>query len=211
MKKNIIFDFDGVILNSHKVKTDAFYKLFLKHGKTVAMKSKNFHLKNIGKNRYYKFKYIYNNYIKKKLNNNTIEKLDLSFDQFVSKKISYLKPSKHLIHLLKTKKKYNFYISTSTPQDKIIDILKKKKILKYFKKIYGSPKKKTDHIRLITKNKNKTLFIGDSAQDYIAAKKTKIAFLLKNNSENKQFRHKNIKTLRINSFKNFDQIISKII
>ena len=31
---NIIFDFDGVILNSHKVKTDAFEK-FCKFGKSI--------------------------------------------------------------------------------------------------------------------------------------------------------------------------------
>ena len=45
--KNIIFDFDGVILNSHKVKTDSFEKIFSNYGKTIGKKAKNYHLKNI--------------------------------------------------------------------------------------------------------------------------------------------------------------------
>ena len=48
---NIVFDFDGVILNSHKVKTDAFYEIFKLYGKNVANKAKNFMkeiLENLG-------------------------------------------------------------------------------------------------------------------------------------------------------------------
>ena len=41
-EKNVIFDFDGVILNSHKVETDGFYELFKKYGKTIGEKSKKF-------------------------------------------------------------------------------------------------------------------------------------------------------------------------
>ena len=41
-----VFDFDGVILNSHKVKTDAFYDIFKLYGKNVANKAKKFHERN---------------------------------------------------------------------------------------------------------------------------------------------------------------------
>ena len=54
----IIFDFDGVILNSHKIKTQAFYQLFKNYGKKIAIKSKNYHINNAGVSRYIKFKYI---------------------------------------------------------------------------------------------------------------------------------------------------------
>lgn len=210
MKKNVIFDFDGVILNSHKVKTDGFYELFKKYGKIVAQKSKKFHLNNIGKNRYYKFEYIYKNYLKKKINIQIIKNLDKEFDQFVISKINALNVSTKLKSFLRLKKKYNFYISTSTPTEKIKRILKEKKIFNYFDNIYGSPKKKIQHIISIKKNKKMTVFIGDSIEDFYAAKKTNIKFLLKNNSENKIFRKKNKKLLKINSFKNLDKIISSI-
>ena len=48
---NIIFDFDGVIINSHKIKTKAFFLTFKSYGKTIANDSKNF-MKKILVNRY---------------------------------------------------------------------------------------------------------------------------------------------------------------
>ena len=57
-KLAIIFDFDGVIINSHKVKTQAFYNTFKSYGKNFGFIAKKFHLNNIGKSRYIKFKFI---------------------------------------------------------------------------------------------------------------------------------------------------------
>ena len=208
--KNIIFDFDGVILNSHKAKTDGFYEVFKKYGKEIAKKSKKFHLKNIGKSRYYKFIYIYKNYLRKKINTKIIKDLDKEFDDFVLDKIDVLKISTALKNFLRLKKKYNFYVSTSTPTKKIKRILKKKKIFNCFDNIYGSPRKKVQHIKQIKRNKKITIFIGDSIEDFYAAKSTNINFLLKNNSENKSFRKKNPKLFKINSFRNLDKIITKI-
>ena len=56
--KNIIFDFDGVILNSHRVKTSAFEDIFKKYGNSIAKKAKEYHLKHTGKSRYLKFHFI---------------------------------------------------------------------------------------------------------------------------------------------------------
>ena len=61
----IIFDFDGVIINSHKIKTKAFYEIFKSYGKKIGTKAKKFHENNIGKSRYFKFKFILKNIFKK--------------------------------------------------------------------------------------------------------------------------------------------------
>ena len=55
-------------------------------------------------------------------------------------------------------------------------------------------------IKSIKKRNEKPLFIGDSLDDYRAAERTNINFLLKLNSENMSFR-KSIKTKNIQSFK----------
>ena len=60
------------------------------------------------------------------------------------------------------------------------------------------------------RNKKITIFIGDSIEDFYAAKKENIKFLLKINSENKSFRKKKFELLKINSFKNLDKIILNI-
>ena len=75
----IIFDFDGVILNSHNIKTQAFYEIFQKYGKKIATKSKNYHTKNAGISRYVKFKHILKYFVKTKISNKEVKSLSLKF------------------------------------------------------------------------------------------------------------------------------------
>jgi len=207
---NIIFDFDGVIINSHKVKTLAFYNIFKKYGKAYALKAKKFHLKHIGKSRYFKFQYILENILKLKVTKNEIKLLDNEFDSYVKNKVMKMIPSEYLIKFLKKKHNLvNIYISTGTPQKKIIKILKQKKIFKYFRKVYGSPRPKISHIKEIKKNNKKNVFIGDSFEDFKAAKHSNIDFILKINSENFILRHK-IKLNKINSFKFLEKKIQSL-
>ena len=201
-KIQIIFDFDGVILNSHKVKTRAFYFIYQEYGKNKALKAQKYHLKNAGISRIKKFNYLNKNLFSKE--NINLEELNEKFTRYCFEKISNLKISTSMINFLKKNYKiYDFYISTGTPQIEIIKILKKKKILQFFKKVYGSPRNKVEHINLI-KNKNyERIFIGDSKIDYLSAKKTNTRFILKEHTENyKEFER--IKVFKIKDFKNLD-------
>ena len=73
--KNIIFDFDGVILDSVSCKTDAFYELYLPYGKTIAEKVKNYHIKNNGTSRFEKFKYWHKEYFNEIISDKKITEL----------------------------------------------------------------------------------------------------------------------------------------
>ena len=42
-KVALVFDFDGVIINSHKIKTLAFYNIFKFYGKNFGLKAKKYH------------------------------------------------------------------------------------------------------------------------------------------------------------------------
>ena len=57
MIKNIIFDFDGVILDSVNIKTEAFYKLFEQYGSKIANQVVDYHIINGGMSRFKKFEY----------------------------------------------------------------------------------------------------------------------------------------------------------
>ena len=207
---NIIFDFDGVVINSHKVKTQAFYEVFKHYGKNIAYKAKKFHEKNIGKSRYFKFKHVLKKILNKEITKNELSKLDKNFENFVKKKIKKLIPSNFLLKFLRDHKKfYNLYVSTGTPKNKIILTLKEKKLFSYFNKVYGSPRSKFSHIQEIKKNKKNILFIGDRLEDYKIARKTKINFILKLNSENIKLRKK-INVKKINSFKFLEKHISNL-
>ncbi len=197
----IIFDFDGVIINSHKIKSAAFFKIFKIYGENVGLSALNYHIKNIGKSRYQKFRFIYEKFLRKKFTKKELIKIDKAFEEFTVNKILKMKPNPNLINFLKkNKNKHKFYVSTGTPQKKIKILMKKKNLYNLFRKIYGSPKSKIDHIKKIVKKNKKTIFIGDSLEDYKCAKKMNIFFLLKINSENISFRNK-LKIKKIHSFK----------
>ena len=76
---------------------------------------------------------------------------------------------------------YDMYISTATPANEIDEIIKRKKLTKYFKGIKGSPESKVKHVRqIIRKNKylqNEIIFIGDSDTDRQAASQNNIPFI----------------------------------
>ena len=55
--KTIVFDCDGVILNSNKVKSDAFSTVAKKYGEDEAKKLVSYNKKNGGVSRYLKFQY----------------------------------------------------------------------------------------------------------------------------------------------------------
>ena len=182
MIKTIIFDFDGVILDSNKIKGDTFGELFSKYGKEIKNKVIDYHYNNLGISRYNKFKFFYKNYLQEKIDNKQIEKLSEDFSEISFNKIinvNFIKGAYGFIS--KNYNNYSFHISSATPEKELVRICKKRKILSYFKTINGSPKTKDIHIKSILKNakliKNQVIFIGDSKNDFEAAKKSNIRYI----------------------------------
>ncbi len=143
IKRQIIFDFDGVIVDSHKIKNRAFFELFSKYGKKTSKKILFYHLQNEGKSRYIKFRYIIEKILNEKVTEKKLKFYSKKFDQITLKKIFKLKIPKSLLNFLKNNKnEFLFYISTGTPQKIINEIVKKKKFLITLKKFMDHQKKK---------------------------------------------------------------------
>ena len=70
---SIIFDCDGVLINSNGIKTQAFYEFAFPFGKSFALKLKDFHVENGGVSRYEKIKYLYEKILKKKIDNKSLK------------------------------------------------------------------------------------------------------------------------------------------
>ena len=139
MKKyqKVIFDFDGVILNSHKIKTKLFYKIFSNYGKDVGKKALKFHLTNLGLPRDKKFKIINKKFLNNKLTNIDLKKIEVYFSNSVKSKIYKLKLNKNLLNYLKKnyKKKKNSIFQLEQINlkfKKFVKNLKYQNILKVF-------------------------------------------------------------------------------
>jgi HAD superfamily hydrolase (TIGR01549 family) len=206
-KKAIIFDFDGVIIDSVNIKDKAFKEIVKDNTKKIRDSFFRYHKKNLGISRQVKFKYLLKNLLKKKFTKNNIDMLSKVFNELILKKILRLKFNSGVLKFFnRNKKKYLFFISSGTPQKELDYILKKKKINKYFKNIYGSPKSKTEHIKKIIKNhkllKKNIIFIGDGESDLKAAFKANVEFI----QFGKNFKSEKVR-FKVNHFDKIDKII----
>ena len=178
----IFFDFDGVLAESMNVKTEAFAKLFESYGKEIVNKVVKYHIENGGISRYEKIKYYYSEYLSKPLSNSELNAIAKQFSDLVVQKVIEAPEVRGVKEFLERYyKKIDLYVVSGTPQDELMLIIKKRKMKKYFKGIFGAPEAKSSIIKKIISdisyNQERVLYIGDSLSDYRDAKKAKIDFL----------------------------------
>ena len=188
--KNIFFDFDGVIAESVRAKTDAFEEMYLPYGKDIAARVVEYHELNGGVSRYEKFKYFHKEFLNEVINKEKVDELAIQFSNIVLDKVinSDEVPGANYF-IKKYHSTFNFWIITGTPTTEIELIIEKRDLTDFFIGLHGSPKSKrywTEY--LIKKHKlkrNEIIFLGDATTDMDAADFSKTHFALRENDENK--------------------------
>lgn len=181
--KSFFFDFDGVIVDSVDIKTQAFGELFKDCGEEIVKKVVGYHLKNGGVSRYEKFKYYYKNIVNKEITSEIIDDLDKKYSRLVVEKIMeapFIKGVMDFIRQLNEIGKECFIIS-ATPQKEVKDIAKSRQIAGFFKEIVGSPETKKENLEyLLDKHSidpDEAVYFGDARSDYEAARKNSVDFI----------------------------------
>ena len=85
--ETIIFDCDGVILNSNIIKTEGFFEFALSLGKKNAEKLVNYHIKNGGISRYEKIKYFYKKILNEEINEEKLNFETNRYSKIIQKKL----------------------------------------------------------------------------------------------------------------------------
>ena len=179
--KTLVFDCDGVLLNSNKIKTDAFYKVTKHFGQEFAQALVDYHIANGGMSRYLKFDYFITHILQKPYNKLLRQELLKYFAKNVKKGLMTCEVADG-IELLKAKtEKANWIIISGSDQSELRKIFKERNLEQFFKGgIFGSPDRKDEIIEREIKKKNikkPSLFFGDSKYDYIVSKKAKLDFV----------------------------------
>jgi len=182
--KAIIFDFDGVILDSIDAKTQAFVELYEQYGKAVVQQVVKHHEANGGISRFEKIRHYHSNFLGIELTERETDNIANQFSQFVLNKVLSSPYVPGAEKFMKNNTKFDLFISTGTPQEEIEYILQELNIKDFFKNVYGSPAVKTEHVGdIIARNKydKKTvIFVGDAATDIEAAYANDIMFIGRN-------------------------------
>jgi|TARA_B100000315_G_C14501439_1_gene552521 phosphoglycolate phosphatase-like HAD superfamily hydrolase len=185
----IIFDFDGVITESVGVKANGFAMLYEPYGNNVVNKVLTHHHANGGVSRYHKFRFYHREFLGSDLSDDEMEDLGRRFSEFVVERIIEAPYVRGALEFLKSAhNQYDLFISTGTPQAEIEMIIRAKGIEGFFKAVFGSPQKKSDHIEVIMRTHHysteQVVFVGDSVQDKDAANEQRLAFIARLNDGN---------------------------
>jgi phosphoglycolate phosphatase-like HAD superfamily hydrolase len=184
----VFWDFDGVIKESTKIKTEAYVALFCKFGENVTKKIKNHHMNFAGVSRFEKIP-LYMSWAKESL---IEENKNAYLEEYSNKVCNAVIQSEWVSgvkeYLLENCSKQYFLLVTATPQFEIENILRKLEIIHCFKQIYGHPHEKSkivaEHMEF-SANKNKhAIYIGDSLIDLRAARMNGVTFFLRRTDEN---------------------------
>jgi len=181
-KKVLIFDFDGVLVDSVGIKSEAFGHLYKEHGDEIVKKVTEYHLQNGGMSRYQKFAYYEKELLGRKASSERVEQLSADFSSRVVTQVVQSDEipgaKKFIKQQLVTK---YLVINSATPENEIKDIINKKGWSDQFGSIYGSPSSKTDNINKIIKKLGvmpiDCLFFGDAHSDWYASQQTQIDFI----------------------------------
>jgi len=179
--KVILFDFDGVLVESVGIKDNAFVSLFKEYPEHLA-EIMDYHLSNNATIRFEKFKYITENILGLRYDEETEKRLSKKFSSLVFKNIvncPHVRGAKEILDFFRDR--VPLYLASVSPTDELDDILEARKLKAYFKKIYAVPWIKTEAIQDIMDREGVTpqdiVFVGDSYEDLKSAQSTGIFFI----------------------------------
>ncbi|SFZ90127.1 haloacid dehalogenase superfamily, subfamily IA, variant 1 with third motif having Dx(3-4)D or Dx(3-4)E [Flaviramulus basaltis] len=189
MIKNILWDFDGVILDSMKVRDFGFREIFKDFSSNQVDNLIAFHRLNGGLSRYVKIQYFYETILEKPITQIEISSYANRFSKIMrdtlTDKKNLIKESVSFID--KNYKNYNFHIVSGSDQEELRFLCNELNLSDFFISIHGSPTAKNILVKeLLNQEKyslEETCLIGDSFNDYEAAKINKINFLAFNNPD----------------------------
>ena len=181
MQDVMVLDFDGVILESADIKTQAFRELFSAYpDKVDAIVA--YHETNAGISRFVKFRHIHAHLLGRPLGADEERALGERFADLVVEEVIRCAFVPGASELLKTYvKKCPLFLASGTPEGELHRLVEARNLNAFFRRIYGAPKEKPaileDILTMTNTPRASLLFVGDGRSDYEAAKAAGVGFI----------------------------------
>ena len=209
-----IFDCDGVILDSNRIKTEAFREVALAYGKAEAKAFVEYHKESGGVSRFKKFKYFFESILGEKGCPGHPKDAVARYGALVRENLIKCSETDGLRSFLKRipRDAVKMVISGGA-QDELRYVFARRRLSRYFNAIYGSPAAKEDILAENLK-KNKivfpAVFIGDTSYDYLCAKKYGIDFIFMSQYTEMKGWRGYFRKMNVPAVRNFRDIIKAI-
>ena len=189
MIKNILWDFDGVILDSMKVRDWGFREIFKSFDNDKVEALLKYHTLNGGLSRYVKIRYFYEEILENVITENEVLEYANAFSVLMKNEL--INPEnliqESLCFIKENYKNYHFHIVSGSDQEELRYLCKVLEIDHYFLSIHGSPTAKKQLVKELIDmhgyNKNESILVGDSVNDLEAARFNGIHFYAYNNDD----------------------------
>ncbi len=185
---NVLFlDFDGVIIESVGVKTEAFRELFEVYLDQVD-EIVAYHLRNNGVSRFVKFTHIYEHILGLPFDETTRETVGRRFSEIVFDRVvgCPLVPGAEVL-LNEFSGRIPIYVISASPEEELRRVVAARGLADYFENVHGTPGTKPDHIQRVLRAlklpPSQATLVGDSVEDFKAARTTDIHFIARQNQE----------------------------
>jgi phosphoglycolate phosphatase len=182
--KAVVFDFDGVLVESNDIKTEAFAHVFARFPSHFDAMM-DFHHTHVSATRFAKFDHLLE-LLGRKGDRDLYADLSSEFSAFTTKRVASAPLVPGAIDLLEwTRARAKTYLASVTPESELLRILAALELTQFFVKIYGCPpwsKVRAIHdVReSISALPSDIVLVGDSAGDQQAARESGVVFVPRN-------------------------------
>lgn len=179
----VVFDFDGVILESAEIKAAAFAELYAAHGEDVVARARAHHLANLGIPRLRKFAWIAEHVLGQPWTDADGAALSQRFCALALERVlaaPLVAGAEAALRALAARGIPRF-VASGTPDDELRMIVARRGLARWFAEVHGAPREKPEILAdLMARHAlpaGGVLFIGDGVSDYQAACAAGVAFV----------------------------------
>jgi len=169
-----VFDFDGVVVESADIKTEAFEALFSDYPRHLD-KILEYHLRNEGVSRFEKFEWIHNKLLGVPLTPEQAQQLGDRFSELVMQRVLEAPHVPGALELLEFLSDSGIpaAVASGTPEEELTQIVSDRGLSRYFAAVHGSPMTKPDILRSLSNawglRPEEIIMVGDAGTDFKAA------------------------------------------
>lgn len=184
--KAILWDFDGVLIDSMPVRDKGFEKVLAQYPKQQVEQLLQYHRQNGGLSRYVKFRYFFEQIRHEPITEDQVFRLADDFSRVMKKELvnKALLIEDSLSFVKRYYQQYSMYIVSGSDEKELNFLCTELGIARYFQAMKGSPTPKRDLVKqvLAFHPPEDCVLIGDSENDYQAAVANGVVFCGYNNS-----------------------------
>ncbi|MFT4414707.1 HAD family hydrolase [Fredinandcohnia humi] len=177
----IIFDCDGVLMNTNLLKCEAFGKAVEGYSEEIVNAFVENCKNTFGVSRYVKFKNFFSEFADESYDERKYNMYLNSYANICKEIYNFADITPGVIELLKELSDFNKYlfVASGSDEQELNEAFKSRGLSGFFKGIYGSPKSKLECVSLILNNHPhlKAVFIGDAISDLNTAKHYDMDFI----------------------------------